>query len=107
MSDIVEECIVCEGEGIVEHHCSPDAIVHRALKGYLEDGELAVTWCLTIDVAGPDGRRYIAHRSGGGHDGTDGPEVWTALGMLRAAVSVAEAQLLDMTVDAEDEDDDD
>ena len=76
--------------------------VHEALSGLLDDGEIAVCWVLTIDVAGPDGMRYLAHRAGGGHDGRDAPMAWTALGMLRASASVAEEQLLSSTDDADD-----
>lgn len=77
--------------------------VHEAIQSWLKDGELAISWCLTVDVAGPDNQRYLAHRAGGGADGTTNPEAWTALGMLRASVGVAEAQLLDMTFDADED----
>lgn len=79
--------------------------VHDAIGGLLDDGEIAVAWTLTIDVAGPDDTRYLAHRAGGGIDGNDSPMIWTALGMLRAGLQVAERQLEDCTVDegAEDE----
>lgn len=84
--------------------------VHAAIQeDLLDDGEIAVSWVLTIDVAGPEDTRYLAHRAGGGHNGEDGPMVWTALGMLRASVGVAERQLEEMTFDApsdEDEDED-
>ena len=81
--------------------------VHEAIGALLDDGEIAISWVLTIDVAGPNETRYLAHRAGGGHDGSDNPMAWTALGMLRASVGVAEQQLLDMTHDADEEDDDD
>lgn len=80
--------------------------VHEAIGGLLDNGELAVCWVLTIDVAGQDGVRYLAHRAGGGVDGDENPMAWTALGMLRASVGVAEAQLHDMTESAEDDDGD-
>lgn len=80
--------------------------VHDALAGYLDEGEIAIAWTLTIDVAGPDGERYLAHRAGGGHDGTSEPQVWAAIGMLTASLQVAEDQLRDCTVDVDDEDDD-
>lgn len=80
--------------------------VHEAIGGMLDEGEIAISWVLTIDVAGPDDTRYLAHRAGGGHDGQDAPMAWTALGMLRASAALAEAQLLDMTVDRDDEEDD-
>lgn len=79
--------------------------VHEALGAYLDEGEIAIGWCLTIDIAGPDDRRYLAHRAGGGHDGTDSPMAWAALGMLRASMQVAENQMRECTHDAEDEDD--
>jgi len=78
--------------------------VHEALRLYLGDDELAVGWCLTIDVAGPDDTRYLAHRAGGGHDGTNSPMIWTALGMMRASCQVAEEQLRESTTDTEDDD---
>jgi hypothetical protein len=77
--------------------------VHEAIGGLLNEGEIAVSWVLTIDVAGPDSTRYLAHRAGGGADGDDLPMAWTALGMLRASVGVAEQQLLDMTRDTDDD----
>lgn len=87
------------------------ARVHEAIGALLDEGEIVVGWTLTIDVAGPDETRYLAHRAGGGIDGDDSPMVWTALGMLRASVQVAEDQLrrctLDHETDDEDEDEDD
>ncbi|MDP2710795.1 MAG: hypothetical protein Q8O56_06215 [Solirubrobacteraceae bacterium] len=80
------------------------AKAHEAIGGLLDDDEIAVSWVLTVDVAGLDGHRYLAHRSGGGTDGSDDPVVWVALGMLRASVQVAENQLLDGTIDADDDD---
>jgi hypothetical protein len=80
--------------------------VHEAIGGYLDEGEIVVAWTLTIDVAGPDNVRYLAHRAGGGIDGSDGPMVWTALGMLRASLGVAERQLEGCTVDPENDDED-
>lgn len=77
--------------------------VHDAIGGLLDEGELAIAWVLTIDVAGPEDVRYLAHRAGGGHDGGNSPMAWTALGMLRASVGLAEAQLLEYTRDTEDE----
>jgi hypothetical protein len=77
--------------------------VHEAISGLLDEGEIAIAWTLTIDVAGPDDTRYLAHRAGGGFDGADGPMAWTALGMLRASVRLAEDQLAAMTEDADDE----
>lgn len=56
-------------------------------------------------LPGPTNRRYLAHRAGGGTDGTDNPMVWTALGMLRASVGVAERQLEDWTAEPDDGDD--
>lgn len=83
-----------------------NAKVHAAIGCLLDDGEFAMSWALTIDVAGPDDRRYLAHRAGGGADGTDAPMVWTALGMLRASVGVAERQLVEWTEDSDDADED-
>lgn len=87
----------------------PDAQrrVHDAIGDLLDDGEIAIAWTLTIDVAGQDQRRYLAHRAGGGVDGSDAPMVWTALGMLRASVQVAEDQLRGCTEPPAEEGDDD
>lgn len=71
--------------------------VHQGLAEYLDEGEIAVCWTLTIEVAGSEGRRYLAHRAGGGIDGTEGPMPWAALGMLRASMQEAERQLADST----------
>lgn len=67
--------------------------VHEALGAYLDEGELAVGWTLTIEVLGPDNNRFLAHRAGGGLDGDDPPTIWTAVGMLKAAMTDAEEQL--------------
>ena len=72
------------------------AKVHEAIGGLLDEGEIAIAWTLTIDVA--------AHRAGGGIDGNSSPMMWTALGMLRASVGVAERQLAACTGDHEDDD---
>ena len=80
--------------------------VHEAIGDLLAEGEIAISWTLTVDVAGPDGTRYLAHRAGGGHDGTDAPMIWSALGMLRASVQVAEDQLRSCTEPPDDEEDD-
>lgn len=80
--------------------------VHKALSGFLDEGEIAVGWCLTIDVAGPDDLRYLVHRAGGGVDGTDAPMMWTALGMLKASANVAADQLRECTTDADEGDED-
>lgn len=77
--------------------------VHTAIGGLLDEGEIAVAWTLTIDVAGAEDVRYLAHRSGGGVDGLDVPMVWAALGMLRAGVQVAEDQLRACTEDLDDD----
>jgi hypothetical protein len=81
--------------------------VHAALKDYLDEGEIVVAWCLTIDIVGPDDIRYLAHRAGGGVDGTEMPTIWAARGMLEASADVAADQLRDSTTDCEDEDDED
>lgn len=68
--------------------------VHEALQPYLEDDEIAVSWVLTIEVAGVmRGTRGLAHRAGGGDDGTHPPTPWGALGMLVASSDVAREQL--------------
>lgn len=79
--------------------------LHEAIERCLDENEIAIHWTLTIDVAGPDGTRYLAHRAGGGAGGQDSPMAWTALGMLRASVALAEHQVLALTVDTDDEDD--
>jgi hypothetical protein len=77
--------------------------VHAAIDNYLDDGEIAISWCLVIDIAGPDDRRYLAHRAGGGHDGTDFPMACAALGMLRAGTQIAEDQLRECTTDTDED----
>lgn len=80
--------------------------VHQALAGLLEEGEMVCAWTVQIDVMGPEGHRYLAHRAGGGVDGTETPTVWTALGMIEASRAVAAEQLLECSEDdVEDEDD--
>jgi hypothetical protein len=80
--------------------------VHAALKDYLDEGEIAISWCLTVDVVGPDNTRYLIHRAGGGVDGTDAPMAWTALGMLETSADTARDQLREMTVEPDEDDED-
>ena len=84
---------------------SAQRAVHEALAGMLDDGEIAVGWCLTIDVIGPNDVRYLAHRAGGGADGTENPTAWAALGMLQASVDVARDQIRDCTIESDDDED--
>lgn len=72
-----------------------------AIRGILPEGELVVHWVLAVDVAKPDGSRYLAHRYGGGVDGQARPQAWQALGMLQASVGDVEEQLRESTRDAE------
>jgi hypothetical protein len=80
-------------------------VVHDSIAGLLRDGEIAVSWSLTIDVAQPDGGRYLAHRAGGGHDGSDEPTIWAVMGMTRGSLLSTEQQLVEATYDPDDEDD--
>lgn len=80
--------------------------VHEAIQSWLDEGEIAICWTLTIDVAGPEDTRYLAHRAGGGFDGTENPMTWTALGMLEASVGVAREQLSVSTEEPPEDDDD-
>lgn len=72
---------------------------------FLEDGEIVVGWALTIEVARADGQGYLAHRSGGGVDGANPPNIWSDLGMTEARVSTLRDQLRKMTGPAEPYDD--
>lgn len=65
--------------------------LHTAIRDLLDESEIPVCWCLTIDVAGPESR-YIAHRSGGGHDGNEHPTLWAAVGMLQTSADLALAK---------------
>lgn len=78
------------------------AAVHEALAGFLDDGEIAVHWVLTVEVARPDGGHHLDYRAGGGHDGQENPMAWVYLGMAEASAAVARAQMLDDT-NGEDE----
>lgn len=80
--------------------------VHEAIGGLLKDGEIAIGWTLTVDVAGPDDMRYLAHRAGGGIDGNSPPLLWTLIGMLRACALSAEGQLAESTEEADDDEED-
>lgn len=86
-------------------------IVHNAIGALLDDSEIAVSWVLVLDVAGPEDMRYLGHYNGGGHDGLNAPMPWTILGMLQAGVGIAREILSDSTFesfdDADDVDEDD
>lgn len=76
---------------------SAEGAVQAAAQGLIEEGEVIVSWVMTIDVAGPDGVRYIAHRAGGGADGDEPPTMWSALGMFEASGALAREQILETT----------
>lgn len=84
--------------------------VHRALTGFLADGDLLINWTVTMEVEGQR-VRYIEHRAGGGIDGTDAPYIWTIIGLLEAALASAHDQLADLRTaewaDNEPDDDED
>jgi len=78
--------------------------LQEAITSMLDEGEIAIHWVLIAEIAGPNNTRYLAHRAGGGIDGSEAPMTWTAYGMLRASMDVAAQQLLQMTFDlGEDE----
>jgi len=77
------------------------ARVHEALRDYLEDDEIAVSWVATIEVIKADGCHALLHRAGGGIDGSNHPTAWTALGMLTASSDLARQQIADSSDDAE------
>ncbi len=76
--------------------------VHRALQGFVDEGELVVAWHVTVEVLAPDDARYLAHRAGGGMDGTDPPTIWNVVGMLDSSLNTARQQL--RTDDVEEDD---
>lgn len=83
--------------------------LHDAIQASLDSDEIAISWVLVVDVAGPDETRYLGHRAGGGHDGESMPMSWQALGMMQAAALLASDQVRSHTVDRDDpegEDDD-
>lgn len=82
------------------------SVVQGAICLLLEGDEIPIAWTLTIDVAGQNGTRYLAHRAGGGIDGNESPTVWAALGMLKASIIQTEEQLRDCGEYVEDEEDD-
>lgn len=77
--------------------------VHAALAGYLREGELVVAWHVTIEVVAQDGVRYLAHRAGGGMDGSVRPTVWAVSGMLESAQVDVGDQLRRMTAEVDGE----
>jgi hypothetical protein len=84
----------------------PRQQLNDAIRAQLADDELAVSWILVVDVAGPSGSRYLSHRAGGGVDGEEPPAPWTALGMGQAICSVANDQMLATTYNELDLEDD-
>lgn len=88
-----------------QQHLEAVQQVHEAIGQMLEDDEFVMAWTLTVDVAGDDDIRYLAHRAGGGPDGLDAPTAWQAMGMLRASMQLAEDQIREYTEDPEQDDD--
>jgi hypothetical protein len=82
-------------------------VVHGAIQADLADGEIALAWILVVDTVDARGNRRLAHRAGGGMDGSDRPVAWTALGMMRAAAALAEEQVVDNSYEAGEDDEPD
>lgn len=84
----------------------PKTHLHDTISDLLDEGEIAIGWIVIVDVAGPDGARYLSHRDGGGVDGTDPPTPWNAVGMLQAASAVSADKMLTVTYNEQDPDED-
>ena len=70
--------------------------IHRAIQEALDlddDGDLLLSWHLTFEAVLPNGRKWLGHRAGGGHDGNEAPQIWAAIGMLEASLATAHRQL--------------
>lgn len=80
-----------------EHHKEAQRIAQEALGAFLDEGEIITGWIVSMEVVGPNGR-YLAHRAGGGADGTEEPKTWIILGMLDAGRIEAEDALRASTV---------
>lgn len=78
-----------------EEPSSAREAVHKALTGFLADGDLLLNWTVTMEVEGQQ-VRYLEHRAGGGIDGTDAPYIWTVIGLLEAALASAHDQMADL-----------
>lgn len=79
--------------------------LNSAIKEFLSEYEISISSVLVVDVANLNGKRYVAARYGGGADGNEIPMIWTAVGLLEAALLGAKDQLVKYTTDVpEDED---
>ena len=76
-----------------------------ATDGQLDDGDLLLSWHLTFEAVTPAGQKWIGHRGGGGHDGTEAPMIWSVIGLLEAALASCHEQLADLSREPWPEDD--
>lgn len=82
--------------------------VHDAIRDFCDDDtDIVVAWVITVEVAKADGGKYLMHRHGGGIDGDERGTAWHVAGMIRAAQLDVEGQLADMSIEIEDDDEDD
>lgn len=87
--------------------------IHKAIQEALdldEEGDLLLSWHLTFEAVMPDGRRWLGHRAGGGHDGNEAPQIWAAIGLLEASLASCHRQLDALRhepYDPEDDEDED
>lgn len=85
---------------------NPHRDVQHALQGLVNEGDLIVGWFAVVEVATPEGTQYLAHRTGGGLDGSSPPTLWTELGMAQATVEDIKRALAACVVQATADDDD-
>lgn len=82
--------------------------VHAALRHFCDDDtDLIVAWTVTAEIVRSDGNKYLMHRHGGGIDGDDRGTVWHVAGMIRAAQLDVEDQLQRMSVELDDDEEED
>jgi hypothetical protein len=83
----------------------PVTAAHRAIQELVDKGDLLLSWHLTFEAVTPRGQKWIGHRSGGGHDGTEAPMIWSVIGLLEAALASCHDQLADLSREPWPEDD--
>lgn len=81
----------------------PRPAVHEALHSFLKQDEILVGWTVILEVANVTSQvRYLAHRSGGGANGTDDVMVWTEIGMLESVLANRRRDVVNWTTPTDD-----
>lgn len=76
--------------------------IAAAIQKDLPDGVILTKFSICFEVMEPEGRG-LRHRSASGSDGTGALMIWDAIGLLESSLVCAKQQLVESTVDPDDD----